>query len=259
MPASAEKQKISGSTRIQTTTHADLGRRAAFLAKQLRSSALICITISLTHIVGRVFQCPEPTGWICARDTMEFNSRDRRLIYPKRENGRLRVKVFMSELKSRFMGFPRVITEYSTSDGTMEVREIFGSQLFSLIDQATTEESLVLDSFAGSGTTGHAVLALNKQDGGNRRFILVEMEEGICRSITAQRLTRAVDGYASRAVASISDRREERQSETAATDTTAAAAEERMRKSAWKAWAADFATAILANSYLTRPGPFAEL
>ena len=55
--------------------------------------------------------------------------------------------------------------------------------------------ALVLDSFAGSGTTGHAVLAANKADGGNRRFILVEMEQDICRSVTAQRLTRAIEGY----------------------------------------------------------------
>ena len=55
---------------------------------------------------------------------------------------------------------------------------------------AADKDSLVLDSFAGSGTTGHAVLDLNKADGGNRRFILVEMEESICQPVTAQRLTR---------------------------------------------------------------------
>ena len=55
--------------------------------------------------------------------------------------------------------------------------------------------SLVLDSFAGSGTTGHAILDLNKADGGNRRFILVEMEESICQPVTAQRLTRTIEGY----------------------------------------------------------------
>lgn len=67
-----------------------------------------------------------------------------------------------------------------------------------ILHVAAEQDSLILDSFAGSGTTGHAVLALNKQDGGTRRFILVEMEEDICRSITAQRLTRAVKGYTPR-------------------------------------------------------------
>ena len=64
-----------------------------------------------------------------------------------------------------------------------------------MLDITTDKDSLVLDSFAGSGTTGHAVLAANKADGGNRRFILVEMEQDICRSVTAQRLTRAIEGY----------------------------------------------------------------
>jgi len=45
-------------------------------------------------------------------------------------------------------------------------------------------QSAILDSFAGSGTTGHAVLAANKADGGNRRFILIEMEPEICRNVT---------------------------------------------------------------------------
>jgi len=54
---------------------------------------------------------------------------------------------------------------------------------------------LILDSFAGSGTTGSAVLSLNKQDGGNRRFILVEMEPKIALEITAERVRRVAEGY----------------------------------------------------------------
>jgi site-specific DNA-methyltransferase (adenine-specific)/adenine-specific DNA-methyltransferase len=64
-----------------------------------------------------------------------------------------------------------------------------------LLEIAAEKDSLVLDSFAGSGTTGHAVLDLNKADGGNRRFILVEMDESICQSTTAQRLTRVIQGH----------------------------------------------------------------
>ncbi|MEX0655323.1 MAG: site-specific DNA-methyltransferase [Phycisphaeraceae bacterium] len=60
---------------------------------------------------------------------------------------------------------------------------------------AADKDSLVLDSFAGSGTTGQAVLDLNKVDGGNRRFILVEMDDDVCQKVTAQRLTRVVNGY----------------------------------------------------------------
>lgn len=53
---------------------------------------------------------------------------------------------------------------------------------------------IILDSFAGSGTTAHAVLNLNKQDGGNRRFILIEMEE-YAEKITAERVRRVMNGY----------------------------------------------------------------
>ena len=64
-----------------------------------------------------------------------------------------------------------------------------------IIQLAAGPDDIVLDSFAGSGTTGHAALALNKQDGGNRRFILVEMEPKISREITAERVRRVAEGY----------------------------------------------------------------
>ena len=56
------------------------------------------------------------------------------------------------------------------------------------------KSSIILDSFAGSGTTAHAVLNLNKQDGGNRKFILVEMED-YAETITAERVRRVIKGY----------------------------------------------------------------
>ena len=56
-----------------------------------------------------------------------------------------------------------------------------------------SQDSIILDSFAGSGTTAHAVLALNKEDGGNRKFILVECED-YADSITAERVRRVING-----------------------------------------------------------------
>jgi len=91
------------------------------------------------------------------------------------------------------------------ADATRELKEIFGEKSFDtpkptqliqwIISLHEDEDVIVLDSFAGSGTTGHAVLEMNKCDGGNRRFILVEMEPEICRTVTAQRLTRVIRGY----------------------------------------------------------------
>jgi hypothetical protein len=63
-----------------------------------------------------------------------------------------------------------------------------------ILQIATNPGDLVLDSFAGSGTTGHAVLQMNAQDGGNRRFILVEMVPDIARNIAAERLRRVIQG-----------------------------------------------------------------
>ncbi len=89
--------------------------------------------------------------------------------------------------------------------GTAEVEAIFKTKSFSFpkpikliedfIHCASEENSIVLDSFAGSGTTAHAVSNLNKQDGGNRKFILIEMED-YAETITAERVKRVIKGYA---------------------------------------------------------------
>lgn len=63
-----------------------------------------------------------------------------------------------------------------------------------ILQIAGDEDTLILDSFAGSGTTAHAVLNMNKADGGNRKFILVEMMD-YAESITAERVRRVIDGY----------------------------------------------------------------
>lgn len=90
------------------------------------------------------------------------------------------------------------------SDGTSTLKEIFGTKLFDtpkpvsliewLVSLHNDDDGIVLDSFAGSGTTAHAVLNLNKADGGNRKFILIEMED-YANSITAERVKRVINGY----------------------------------------------------------------
>ncbi|HUS46079.1 MAG TPA: site-specific DNA-methyltransferase [Phycisphaerae bacterium] len=96
-------------------------------------------------------------------------------------------------------------TQFISEQGTSLLRQMGMGELFQfpkpialiqrIVAIATNPCDLVLDSFAGSGTAGHAVLAQNKADSGNRRFILVEMEPDICRNVTAQRLSRAIEGY----------------------------------------------------------------
>ena len=59
---------------------------------------------------------------------------------------------------------------------------------------SSNKDSVILDFFAGSGTAGHAVMRLNAEDGGNRRFILVTNNESdICRKVTVPRLKAAIE------------------------------------------------------------------
>ena len=86
-----------------------------------------------------------------------------------------------------------------------EIKRVFGSAAFDtpkpvglvrrVLEVATERDSIVLDSFAGSGTTGHAVLEANGRDDGNRKFVLVEMEDYADR-LTAERVRRVINGYA---------------------------------------------------------------
>lgn len=95
-----------------------------------------------------------------------------------------------------------------TQDGTKEITDIFGSKIFNfpkpssliryLLEISTDENSLILDSFSGSGTTAHAVLSLNQRDdNSNRRFIGVEMMD-YAEAITAERIRRVINGYGSK-------------------------------------------------------------
>lgn len=95
----------------------------------------------------------------------------------------------------------------TTDEGGNELKDIFGSSVFDnpkptrliarVIQIASNPGDLIIDSFAGSGTSGHAVLTLNKAALENepRRFILVEMEPTIARDITAERIRRVARGY----------------------------------------------------------------
>lgn len=93
-------------------------------------------------------------------------------------------------------------------DGMWEIEEIFGNReafqnpkptrlitkfLSMIVDGEVKKDAIVLDSFAGSGSTAHAVLSLNKFDGGNRRFVLVETED-YADKITAERVRRVIGG-----------------------------------------------------------------
>ena len=90
----------------------------------------------------------------------------------------------------------------TNEEANTELEEILGSDKFNypkptslikyLINMVCDENDIILDSFAGSGTTAHAVLDLNKEDGGNRKFILIECED-YADTITAERVRRVIN------------------------------------------------------------------
>src|SRR3990172_1280421 len=98
-----------------------------------------------------------------------------------------------------------ILTSGMNQEGGRLLQQMLGSKVFaypkplslirSLVRATTRGTDIVMDSFAGTGTTGHAVLDLNNEDEHNRRFILVEMEPDIARNITAERLRRVIEGY----------------------------------------------------------------
>ena len=98
-----------------------------------------------------------------------------------------------------------LLTSGMNQEGGRLLSQILGRKVFaypkplslvrSLIRAATRESDLVMDSFAGTGTTGHAVSELNSEDGGNRNFLLIEVDPAIAEEITAERLRRISLGY----------------------------------------------------------------
>lgn len=153
---------------------------------------------------GDVYPCTEK-GWRYSQETMAQKIREGRIIWPRNKAGRPRHKKFAADLQREHAGFSSLLECGNTNEGTEEMIRIMGSEQFifpkprslveTLIQQTTSKEDLVLDSFAGTGTTGHAVLSLNNRDGGKRRFILIEIDKDICAGVTSERLRRVVNGY----------------------------------------------------------------
>ncbi len=154
---------------------------------------------------------PSPTrGWSCASDTMARLIAEKRIIWPPKPGGRPRHKKFLNEVTRHETGFSSWLNVGQTTEGTRLIQDLFGEKVFpfskpasllqTLIDQATENHSgIVLDFFAGSGTTAQAVLELNKQDSGNRKFILVQLPEPTGRTdyptiadICKERVRRAI-------------------------------------------------------------------
>ena len=137
-------------------------------------------------------------GWRYEQKTMNKLIQENRVIWPNSPSGRPRRKLFLNELKEKFTGFSSIIGEgIFTRDGTAEIENVFGERVMEFpkpsklikqfIIQGSKDNDIILDFFAGSGTTSQAVLELNHLDGCNRRFILIQLPEITPKDSTAQK------------------------------------------------------------------------
>lgn len=172
---------------------------------------------------GRVISGPPPGNyWRFSEDKFLELDRDNRIWWGKGGNNVPALKRFLSEVKQGVT--PQTLWKYEevghTQDAKKELHDIFQFEktedVFStpkpirLIERilriATRPGDLILDFFAGSGTTAHAVMKLNAEDGGDRRYILVSSTEAtadapdknLCRDVCAERVRRVASGYVNR-------------------------------------------------------------
>lgn len=147
----------------------------------------------------------------------KFNSNNKNILIKETKNSyRVHKRTFVEKRNVESIGNSlvyrmtnrinaRSILEFSSSNGVLVLNEIMGqrgvfkypknvSMIEYLICLIDNPNALILDSFSGSGTTAHAVLSLNQKDGGNRRFIGVEMMD-YAENITAERIRRVINGY----------------------------------------------------------------
>jgi len=155
---------------------------------------------------GKEFYPPKGASWRHPREVVEQMIADNRVWFGADGNNRPVPKRFLSEVRQGIVAsgwWPH--TEVGHNDESKkELQAIFDGEspfetpkptrlIQRILKIATNEDSIILDSFAGSGTTAHAVLALNAEDEGNRRFILIEQED-YADSITAERVRRVIKG-----------------------------------------------------------------
>ena len=156
---------------------------------------------------GRVVNPPQGRSWNTSKENFEKLVSDKRIWFGESGNNVPSVKKFLTEVKQGTV--PNSIWGYKevghNQEAKQELKEIFKEiqlpfdtpkptrLLKRIIQIASNENDIILDSFAGSGTTAQAVLELNKEDDGNRKFVLVEMED-YANTITAERVRRVIKG-----------------------------------------------------------------
>jgi len=139
---------------------------------------------------------PNDKRWIFrwSKEKVSWGIKEGFIVFKKDKNNRWKAYYKEYELvdnegnpRNRENPYDTLITEFTNEMGSKEISNLFGKRLFEypkpsnlvkyLLKMSTQNSDIILDFFAGSGTTAHAVMKLNKEDGGKRKFILVEMAD----------------------------------------------------------------------------------
>ena len=143
-------------------------------------------------------------NWAFAENTIKKMILEKRIIFPNSSTATQPTQISYADEKNPMTPILSHLGKFDAQASTKEFDKIFGKRkafdfpkpvelLKFLFHQSVGKDAVILDSFAGSGTTAHAALALNKEDGGNRKFILVECED-YADGITAERIRRVIKG-----------------------------------------------------------------
>jgi len=167
-------------------------------------------TYSITTPSGKfIAGPPKGTYWRFAEPRLKELDKDKRIWWGENQDNIPRFKRFLSDVKDGVV--PQTLWLHTDVGNTQEAKkEIISILNFEdsedvfitpkpsrlikrILEISTNKDSIILDSFAGSGTTAQAVLELNKEDGGDRKFILVEQED-YANTMTAERVRRVIEG-----------------------------------------------------------------
>ena len=153
-------------------------------------------TMPCTNKGGSIYTIKTPSGieiteeWRFKKDTYNKLYNDNRIIFPRNGEGKPRYKLILSEKKADGQLANTWLDKIaSNQQASRELKELFGNVVFDApkpvnlitycleLGKANNNDSIILDFFSGSATTAHAVMKLNAEDGGNRKFILVQLPE----------------------------------------------------------------------------------
>jgi hypothetical protein len=165
---------------------------------------------SIKTKMGRTIAGP-PAGsyWRVSKERFDELEKDNRIWWGEGGDNRPGIKRFLSEVREGVV--PQTLWSWkdvgSTRNSKQELSDVLEAKanedifitpkptklIQRILQIATDKDSIVLDAFAGSGTTAHGVLAANKTDGGSRRFVIIESED-LAETLTAERLRRVIKG-----------------------------------------------------------------